>query len=346
MTRAAPKLSRPDPLEADRLALEMLESDENDAEDIEEIRHTSYTERVNVPNAAARREAAPEPRREPDVAVLAPKPKPEPDPAPRPEPAFRREPEPAPVPAVPVVPPMPEWEFLKTLPFIVRQGLSTGHADMLGIGVEAVFFPAEAVNRLDDPVLRLVPFLPADEGELLCRESDRRTFQAGGLYAQPDAVIALRAGGVLAVEYKSRGGRMDDPHDIPGSLRPKDLLQTVIGAMVLSASEGRRLRARPAHEQRRLLPEARENARDAARRTHRSRRLLREALCRTQRHQRLRLRGALRRARPDALGQARPLRRRPERRGRTRAHAPLRPPSSQRMRDPKSRRIRKLLCVR
>ena len=133
---------------------------------------------------------------------------------------------------------MPEWEFLKTLPFMVRQGLSTGHADMLGIGVEAVFFPAEAVNRLDDPVLRLVPFLPADEGELLCRESDRRTFQAGGLYAQPDAVIALRAGGVLAVEYKSRGGRMDDPHDIPGSLRPKDLLQTVIGAMVLSASEG------------------------------------------------------------------------------------------------------------
>ena len=108
----------------------------------------------------------------------------------------------------------------------------------LGIGVEAVFFPAEAVNRLDDPVLCLVPFLPADEGELLCRESDRRTFQAGGLYAQPDAVIALRAGGVLAVEYKSRGGRMDDPHDIPGSLRPKDLLQTVIGAMVLSASEG------------------------------------------------------------------------------------------------------------
>lgn len=238
VTRAAPKLSRPDPLEADRLALEMLESDENDAEDIEEIRHTSYTERVNVPNAAARREAAPEPRREPDVAVLAPEPKPEPDPAPRPEPAFRREPEPAPVPAVPVVPPMPEWEFLKTLPFIVRHGLSTGHADMLGIGVEAVFFPAEAVNRLDDPVLRLVPFLPADEGELLCRESDRRTFQAGGLYAQPDAVIALRAGGVLAVEYKSRGGRMDDPHDIPGSLRPKDLLQTVIGAMVLSASEG------------------------------------------------------------------------------------------------------------
>lgn len=34
------------------------------------------------------------------------------------------------------------------------------------------------------------------------------------------------------------------------------------------------------------------------------------------------------------------------RRGRTRAHAPLRPASSQRMRDPKSRRIRKLLCVR
>lgn len=292
VTRAAPKLSRPDPLEADRLALEMLESDENDAEDIEEIRHTSYTERVNVPNAAARREAAPEPRREPDVAVLAPEPKPEPDPAPRPEPAFRREPEPAPVPAVPVVPPMPEWEFLKTLPFIVRQGLSTGHADMLGIGVEAVFFPAEAVNRLDDPVLRLVPFLPADEGELLCRESDRRTFQAEASTHSPTPSSPSGLAGVLAVEYQVPRRPLGRPSRHPRQpCAPRTFCRPSSAPWCSPPPKASPAR-RPAHEQRRLLPEARENARDAARRTHRRRRLLREALCRTQRHQRLRLRGA------------------------------------------------------
>ena len=229
VTRAVPKFERPDPLEADRLALEML--DDSGAEDIEDIPKTSYTERVNGPEAAR---IAAEPHRAPEATVLAP----EPRPAPMPEPSVVRSPAPASVPAVPAVPPMPEWEFLQTLPFVVRRGLSTKHADMLDIGVEAVFFPPEAVNRIDDPVLRLAPFLPEGEGELLCRESDRRTFQAGGLYAQPDALIALKSGGDIAVEYKSRGGRMDLPADIAGSLRPKDLLQTVIGAMVLSASEG------------------------------------------------------------------------------------------------------------
>lgn len=138
----------------------------------------------------------------------------------------------------PNVPTFPPFEFLKTLPFVLREGLVTRHIDLLGIGVEAVFFPVDAVNAIGDTVLRLVPFLPEEAGTLICREQDRRTFTVGPLFAQPDAVIALRHG-LLSVEYKSRGGRCDHPDDLIGSLRPKDLLQTVIEAMVLSASESR-----------------------------------------------------------------------------------------------------------
>ncbi len=229
VTRAAPSFSPPDPLEDD--------NGEEKAEFIEEIQRTSYTERVNVPLSERRSEGGTVRGLEPAPDVLEPAPAPESEPLRRP-PLFATAARAPDAPEAPSAPSMPEWEFLKTLPFVVRRGLSTGHADMLGIGIEAVFFAPETINRLGDPVLRLAPFLPEDEGELLCRESDRRTFQAGGLYAQPDAVIALKSGGVLAVEYKSRGGRLDDAGDIPGSLRPKDLLQTVIGAMVLSASEG------------------------------------------------------------------------------------------------------------
>lgn len=229
VTRAAPSFSPPDPLEDD--------NGEEKAEFIEEIQRTCYTERVNVPLSERRSEAGTVRGLEPAPDVLEPAPAPESEPLRRP-PLFATAARAPDTPEAPSAPSMPEWEFLKTLPFVVRRGLSTGHADMLGIGIEAVFFAPETINRLGDPVLRLAPFLPEDEGELLCRESDRRTFQAGGLYAQPDAVIALKSGGVLAVEYKSRGGRLDDAGDIPGSLRPKDLLQTVIGAMVLSASEG------------------------------------------------------------------------------------------------------------
>ena len=130
----------------------------------------------------------------------------------------------------------PSWSFLETLPFRMRQGLKTAHADLIGISVEAVFFDPESINRLSDPVLRLVPFLP--DGELLARESDRKTFRMGSLHAQPDAVIQTDSG-LLSVEYKSRGGRSDDPSDISRSLRTQDLLQTLIEAMVLSTSQNR-----------------------------------------------------------------------------------------------------------
>ncbi len=127
----------------------------------------------------------------------------------------------------------PVWSFLETLPFRMRQGLKTMHTDIVGIGVEAVFFDPLTVNRLSDPVMRLVPFLP--DGEILVRESDRKTFRMGSLHAQPDAVIDTTAG-LLSVEYKSKSGRSDDPTDLRRSIRTKDLLQTLIEAMVLSSA--------------------------------------------------------------------------------------------------------------
>ena len=133
---------------------------------------------------------------------------------------------------------------------------------------------------------------------------------------------------------------MDDPHDIPGSLRPKDLLQTVIGAMVLSASEG--VACAPVLRTNNAVYFLRPGKTLAT--------LLAE-----------RIGAAVSFVKPYAecsgisasdyaelcVVPAQMLSGRPVRsEGDLSAHAPLRPASSQRMRDPKSRRIRKLLCVR
>ena len=221
----------PDPMAKTTPSIADAPADPLEDDGIETLQKTYYTERVNDPT----------PRTEPEAEVLAPEPiAPDavtPSHADETPPRHER-PTSDPVPAVPALPPFPAWSFLKTLPFVMRRGLTTKHADILGIGVEAVFFPPEIVNAQTDTVLRLVPFLPEESGELICREIERRTFTAGPLFAQPDAVIAID-GGLLSVEYKSRGGRLDDPDRLDACLRPKDLLQTVIEAMVLSASEGR-----------------------------------------------------------------------------------------------------------
>ena len=112
------------------------------------------------------------------------------------------------------------------------------HADLCGSGVEAVFFDPEPVSRLDEDAVRLVPFLPANAAKLLLTESDRETFKAGALCAQPDAVLELPAG-LIALEYKSKGGRFDDPLRWAETMRTKDLIQTVLAAAALSVAAGR-----------------------------------------------------------------------------------------------------------
>ena len=42
-------------------------------------------------------------------------------------------------------------------------------------------------------------------------------------------------GGLVSVEYKSKGGRNDDPEHWAERIREKDLLQAVVNALVLSA---------------------------------------------------------------------------------------------------------------
>lgn len=125
-------------------------------------------------------------------------------------------------------------ELLLSLPFRPIEGLTTGHANFCGMSIEAVFFPADAVNALANPVERLVPFLPTEACTLLFKESDRATFRSGDLFAQPDAVIRI-PGGLVSVEYKSKGGRNDDPEHWTERIREKDLLQAVVNALVLSA---------------------------------------------------------------------------------------------------------------
>ena len=134
--------------------------------------------------------------------------------------------------------PLSNAQILLTLPFERRPGLTTAHAELCGMGIEAVFFDPELVARIEDDPIRLVPFLPPDMGRILFRESDRETFRAGPLFAQPDAVIELTTG-LIALEFKSKGGRPEDPIRWAEAMREKDLLQTVVNALVLSAESGR-----------------------------------------------------------------------------------------------------------
>ncbi len=129
-------------------------------------------------------------------------------------------------------------ELLLTLPFRSRPELTTLHADACGMSIEAIFFPAEVINAIASPVTRLIPFLPAEQAEILFSESDRRTFRSGKLFAQPDAVINT-PGGLVSLEYKSKGGREDDRGAWLEKLREKDMLQALINAMVLSAETER-----------------------------------------------------------------------------------------------------------
>lgn len=128
--------------------------------------------------------------------------------------------------------------LLPTLPFAMRPGLETAHADICGIGVEAVFFDPDVARLINDDALRLAPFLPAGAAEVLLTEADRETLRADMLFAQPDAVMALSSG-LLVLEYKSKGARPEDRERWAETMREKDLLQTIINALVASARWGR-----------------------------------------------------------------------------------------------------------
>lgn len=134
--------------------------------------------------------------------------------------------------------PQPLPRLLYTLPFQSRRSLRPAHADICGMGIEAVFFPPEEAAADTDPARRLVPFLPAGVGRVLTTEGDGVRFCMGELVAEPDAVIELPAG-LIILEVKPKGGRPDDPLNWAQTIREKDLLQTLAAAIAAAHQTGR-----------------------------------------------------------------------------------------------------------
>lgn len=128
--------------------------------------------------------------------------------------------------------------ILYTLPFQPRALLRPQHASICGMAVEAVFFDPEALAGEADPARRIVPFLPAGAGRLAAAEGSGVRYACDGLVAEPDAVIEL-ASGLVVVEVKPKGGRLDDPYAWAQTIREKDILQTLAGAVAASRSTGR-----------------------------------------------------------------------------------------------------------
>lgn len=106
-------------------------------------------------------------------------------------------------------------------------------ADLLGVRVRAFFFDPAEVDARADAVARLLPVLDGCGARLLAADGLRETYHAGGLAAQPDAVLA-HGGGLLCLTQRSGDGRPFDR----GSWRqqwPADgMLQSLAAAMAVA----------------------------------------------------------------------------------------------------------------
>lgn len=140
--------------------------------------------------------------------------------------------------ATPVFDPAALPRLLYTLPFQSRPNLRPAHADVCGMGIEAIFFPPEDAAADTDAARRLVPFLPGGVGKVLAKEGDGVRFRMGALVAEPDAVIELPTG-LVVVEVKPKGGRPDDPLNWAQTIREKDLLQTLAATIAATHQTGR-----------------------------------------------------------------------------------------------------------
>jgi hypothetical protein len=97
-------------------------------------------------------------------------------------------------------------------------------ADLYGITVKAYFFDADVVQRETSLPRRALPFLASMPPKTMFTEQDRQNFYYGELVAQPDAVFE-HGGGLIAVEYKSVGGRPHSRTKWRTEIRLKDMLQ-------------------------------------------------------------------------------------------------------------------------
>ena len=106
-------------------------------------------------------------------------------------------------------------------------------ADVLGVRVRLFFFdPAEADAR-SDFVTRQLPILRGGHTRLLTPEGQRQTYRAGGLLAQPDAVLA-HGDGLLCLGYKGGDGRLHAPAHWRAQWRVEVMLQNIAHAMAVA----------------------------------------------------------------------------------------------------------------
>ncbi len=106
-------------------------------------------------------------------------------------------------------------------------------AEVLGVRVRLFFFdPAEA-DAAPDFVARQLPILRGSGARLLAPEGQRQSYRAGGLLAQPDAVLA-HGDGLLCLTYKGGDGRLHQPAQWRAQWRVDVMLQCIASAMAVA----------------------------------------------------------------------------------------------------------------
>ena len=106
-------------------------------------------------------------------------------------------------------------------------------ADVLGVRIRAYFFDPTEADAAPDFLGRQLPILRGSAARLLTPEGRRQTYRAGGLQAQPDAVLA-HGDGLLCLTYKGGDGRLLQPGQWRAQWRVDVMLQCIANAMAVS----------------------------------------------------------------------------------------------------------------
>jgi hypothetical protein len=107
-----------------------------------------------------------------------------------------------------------------------------------GVQLRVRFFDGVAADSEPDPVRRSLCFLPGTIARLQWSELNRRNLRWGAVVAQSDGVYTLGQG-LVQLEFKSRSGRSLDRQTWLRDVRPKDMLQCLIAAVVVAQTQGR-----------------------------------------------------------------------------------------------------------
>jgi hypothetical protein len=106
-------------------------------------------------------------------------------------------------------------------------------ADLLGVRVRVHFFDPAAAEAGADFAERQLPLLRGCGVRLLAPEGQRQAYRAGGLLAQPDAVLA-HGDGLLCLSYKGGDGRLLQRARWRAQWRVDVMLQCIASAMAVA----------------------------------------------------------------------------------------------------------------